>query len=816
MLGLATVAPKLTAQDSMTINVSVSFADFSFDTVNGYDFIRSHDNRMAYLYDVGKPQLPVFVPTYIIPYWKTVAYAEVMSVDSEQIPGHWNIYPAQDPEDSSWTPPDTSVYYSDSLYPGIQTGRTVMASFDGAVLARPCLHIFQYRPLSGRLFLYTGITLKLVFKDAEPPINARQRYAHVQEIYDNMLKDLVENDKDISGWYRRPARINANGKASLPPAFAIITTSDQTPEAQQYADWTDRRGYPTQVVDVATILSTQPGRNPAEKVFNWIQAQYQAGLSFVLFLGHETEVPYRYLHYGDLPQKPAPPYPEAFQPSDIYFSSVSFVSTPECQGKPGWDCDEDQVYGESGSPSQDPPTGDAGSWDYYPEVFVGRVLSRKNPFVNEAQNWLTKVLKYEKNPGQTGDLTTVNFVAGTDPCVECEDTKEHYSDDFSFNDIYNQSANTVISDLNNTPCGWVNVYTHGEPTAFATKGTFIDSVLSAPFGSSDPNLSQLTNTDKYYLVYSYACLQATFDPYDSLSWNDPDHPLSDTIVAEAWTEAYGYRGGTAFIGNTRVNFGGVEHPYQEVFDSFLDYLFNPFAPNNRYLIGVALAHARTDNDISDYHARVTNLFGSPLTDMWDIATPIVLETDHPSAVPPETPVEFEVFVYEPTVPFPTPVPEAMVSLKSGTGSVYQFKRTGSNGRASFTVTASPLDRWIKVTATKHNYKPMESLCMVGAEGPLRANEMDPLPKALFLRLKSSNPVRGPVKVEFGIPPGDQGHVSLSVYDVSGRKIAELLEGHLPAGYFEARWEPGSDPSGVYLLVLETKKRTLTKKVINRR
>jgi len=168
----------------MIIRVSLRASDFRFDTLNGYDFIKSSDNRVAYASDPGKPMLPVFLPTYIIPYWKMVSYAEVVKKDSVLVPGFWKIYPAQSSADTSWVPPDSAVYYSDSLYPGIPTGKIDMGSFDGAVLARPQLNIFQYRPLSGRLFLYTDIILKLVFKDAEPPVNAKQRYPHVQEIYE--------------------------------------------------------------------------------------------------------------------------------------------------------------------------------------------------------------------------------------------------------------------------------------------------------------------------------------------------------------------------------------------------------------------------------------------------------------------------------------------------------------------------------------------------------------------------------------------------------------------------------------------------------
>ena len=82
-------------------------------------------------------------PHISFPSGKRVSYCEVISKDSAQVPGFWRIYPAQDQSDTSRVPPDSAVYYSDSLYPGIPTGEVNIGSFDGAVLSRPQINIFQ-------------------------------------------------------------------------------------------------------------------------------------------------------------------------------------------------------------------------------------------------------------------------------------------------------------------------------------------------------------------------------------------------------------------------------------------------------------------------------------------------------------------------------------------------------------------------------------------------------------------------------------------------------------------------------------------------
>jgi len=243
----------------------------------------------------------------------------------------------------------------------------------------------------------------------------------------------------------------------------------------------------------------------------------------------------------------------------------------------------------------------------------------------------------------------------------------------------------------------------------------------------------------------------------------------------------------------------------------LDYIFNPLGPMSRFLIGATEAYSRAQPSILQEAARRHNLFGSPLTEMWDIASPILINTSHPSSIPPNQPAVFEVFVYKPTIPV-TPVPDAMVCLKSSTGQIYDCKKTGSDGKATFNFTPGPGEQWIKVTATKHNHKPKESICMVGSKGPLTTNESDSLPEALFLSVKSSNPAIGPVQVEFGIPHEEAGHVSLSVYDASGREVTELIDEVLLAGYYRLTWN-SDGPSGVYFLSLRTGKSLITKKLI---
>jgi len=58
-----------------------------------------------------------------------------------------------------------------------------------------------------------------------------------------------------------------------------------------------------------------------------------------------------------------------------------------------------------------------------------------------------------------------------------------------------------------------------------------------------------------------------------------------------------------------------------------------------------------------------------------------------------------------------------------------------------------------------------------------------------------------------------GHVMLRVYDTSGRLVATLVDGKLPAGTHRVRFEKGTNPSGVYFYRLSTGGFTATKKMV---
>jgi len=79
-----------------------------------------------------------------------------------------------------------------------------------------------------------------------------------------------------------------------------------------------------------------------------------------------------------------------------------------------------------------------------------------------------------------------------------------------------------------------------------------------------------------------------------------------------------------------------------------------------------------------------------------------------------------------------------------------------------------------------------------------------------------NPTRGAMQIRFTLSA--PGPVSLSVYDLSGRHVRDLLQGaHYPAGTHRIRWkaEPGTrsaDAGGIFLIILRSEGKESVRKV----
>ncbi len=78
-----------------------------------------------------------------------------------------------------------------------------------------------------------------------------------------------------------------------------------------------------------------------------------------------------------------------------------------------------------------------------------------------------------------------------------------------------------------------------------------------------------------------------------------------------------------------------------------------------------------------------------------------------------------------------------------------------------------------------------------------------LPERFVLDAIYPNPFRTQVTFRIGLPK--QNPVRLVVYDLLGREVARIVDGELPAGWHELRWEEPTLASGLYLVRFEAEK-----------
>lgn len=73
-----------------------------------------------------------------------------------------------------------------------------------------------------------------------------------------------------------------------------------------------------------------------------------------------------------------------------------------------------------------------------------------------------------------------------------------------------------------------------------------------------------------------------------------------------------------------------------------------------------------------------------------------------------------------------------------------------------------------------------------------------------------NPFNPSTEIRFALP--EAAHVTLVVYDVTGREVMRLVDGALEAGRHQVRWDASSLPSGVYLYQLRAGSFTKTQRM----
>ena len=86
-----------------------------------------------------------------------------------------------------------------------------------------------------------------------------------------------------------------------------------------------------------------------------------------------------------------------------------------------------------------------------------------------------------------------------------------------------------------------------------------------------------------------------------------------------------------------------------------------------------------------------------------------------------------------------------------------------------------------------------------------------MPTEVSLSPAYPNPFNPSTNLSYTVP--QDGNVKLSVYDINGRLVENLVNTHQPAGSYNALWNASNISSGVYFVRLSASSEILTQKVM---
>jgi hypothetical protein len=522
----------------------------------------------------GLPWLPVSAVTLLLP-----PGASIQAVSGRPafrtLDGRFNLYPAQQclPISGNFTPDfvkDQDRYSSDQPFPPDPVISWSQGNAGGYRLASLVLCPFRYQPLSGTLQVLERLDISVRYQAGSAKTWAAGNSGGwaVRE---------AANYPAANAWYPAPPK---NGGYDL----LIVTPPEYDTVYQRLAEWKRQRGLSVKIAALDSVYAIYPGRDPAERLRNFVAQQHLAsGISHLLLGGDYGPVPGRTafaLHSGY----------EEFTGKPGLDSLICDLYYGDLDGS--WDLNGNGVFGEP-----------ADSVDMYPELWVGRAPVSS---LEQAQTFVGKVLEYEKTPPREYLPRASFWASWLDPSTDGALAKEIVFRDF-LSGYFSPPEKLYQSLGNHDPASVVSALEQGRHLINhnAHSGFF---KMQGGNGWLDTTLMDtLENSGKWGILYSVGCQAAGFD--------------SSCIAEHFVNNPSG--GGLAFIGNSRYGwyfpgFPGYSPSY--LYDNaFFDRLLVRPAPDLGQAVGLSKAGMVPLSQADGYFRWVNynlNLLGDPTLAVW--------------------------------------------------------------------------------------------------------------------------------------------------------------------------------------------------------
>ncbi len=671
-----------------TVTRTVTFErdDLIFYQVNEFDVVELRDYPAAV--NPGEPRLPRVVETVIIPAGAIPVAVEVVAANWIDIPGTYTIVPAQ-PDvrlpmpGKTFVPeeylPDPDVYASFDFYPGLDIRLNGGGTMNGYRLAHVELFPVRYIPADGVLQMATSMTYRLAYSDyqvSDMIPTVRQR-----EVFGEAVRAIVSNPEDVDFCAPRVGKESA--LSLVPPGYyeyVVVTEPPMDTVFQRLADWKTKKGIPATVVTVSWINSNYSGYDLQEKIRNFIiDAQVNWGAIYVLLGGSGDQktsgqniVPARLAWYC---------YVDGWwtdsMPSDLYYSDLDGT----------WDNNGNHVWGEL-----------TDNVDMYADVYVSRASLYT---VAMAQNFVSKVMTYEKNP-PTDYIkkmmlpTAILWSSYNERPMQDSIARMTPSDwhDAKMYERHGTLSRQAMVDSINVGYGLGHWVGHGnENGIYMGGGPYLNST----------DADNLVNGDKQGVANCIGCMCGGWDlnPGGDCFAEHLVNRVGGGLIATAMNSRYGFG---AWVGYY------VPGPSERIDTTFYANIFQAdmFHCGQVHAVAkdawVPYADSGAQYDMTRWCIYELNLFGDPELPLWtDI--PEIIAVDYPAVIPIGN-QNVDVIVTSSG----GPVSNALVCLQKGT-ETYASGYTNASGLVTLTV--EPLTPgYMQVTTTAQNHYPFEDSLFV--------------------------------------------------------------------------------------------------------
>jgi len=584
----------------------------------------------------GAPELPSQQIKILLPPTESAITVSLEYGNKLKLADNIELYPIQTPYplsyegEISFTPENLDIYTSSQKYPAENISQFTTQYYRGYSIFLANIIPYEYHPLTGELFYFDSVTLKISTEQSNEAARAYNNFYRYSPKTEETVRRVIDNPFELSLYER-----NENFRNDVIDYY-IITSSTYSTDFTEFVEFKKSQGYTTAIKLTAEIYSEYSGIDNADKIRNFIIDAYQNYGTEYILLGGDTEIiPHRgfYLAAGTTIDEDLP--------SDLYYSALDRVGTGS---GPDWNTDNDDYWGEPNEA------------DYFAEVMLGRISADTHAEFSAALN---KQIMYQNSP-VTGDLEKAIMVGenlNNNPLTWGGTYKDEIINGGYYNSYsttgfpvnmtvdtqYDRDGTWSWTELRDKFNSGVNLINHLGHSSTSYNMKFYTSYVT------NSNLTSNGTNHNFYIIYSQGCYPAAFDNRNSGGSYGAD------VIAEEFTTIE--NGCVAFVGNTRYgwyNPGGTNSGSQFLDRQFFDALFG----ENIYQIAGMNEDSRADGASqcnSDPWFRWAfyeiTLFGDPSLDVWT-AEPDDITANYPSAV----------LIGESQIEFETDVPGARIGL----------------------------------------------------------------------------------------------------------------------------------------------------------